>query len=148
MEASYLKQYKILWDTFNSEMQRFWTRFNILIGIEVAAGYGILKLLPDLSGHELAKGAVFLLMSVFSIITCLIVWRAISVYELLGLAILEVENESNNRLFLAGALQKIALKNQMSDLGTPHSMWYSLIIAVIFTLFWLFGLIFSLTQGN
>lgn len=148
MEASYIEQYKILWDTFNSEMQRFWMRFNILIGIEVAAGYGMLKLWPDLNGEEYAKWTVFLLMSVFSVITCLIVWRAISVYELLGFAIKELEDASNDRLFLVGAIQNVALKHHMSDLGTPHSMWLAIVIAAIFSIFWLFGLVFSLTNGG
>lgn len=149
MDETYLEQYKILWSTFNSEMQRFWVRFNILIGIEVAAGYGMLKLWPDLSGEDITKWAVFLLMSVFSVITCLIVWRAITVYQLLGATIRELEIASNNRLFLVGALSNVAEREQIStELSTPSAMWYAIIIATIFSMFWLLGLLFLLTNGG
>lgn len=148
MEESYLEQYKILWDTFNSEMQRFWMRFNILIGIEVAAAYGMLKLWPILSDDKLAKWAVFLLMSVFSVITCLIVWRAISVYELLGWSIKKLEDTSNDKFFLVGTIEEVALEHHVSNLGTPHSMCFALIIATIFSIFWLFGLVFSFTNSG
>ena len=139
MEASYLasrlEQYKILWDTLNGEMQRFWMRFNILIGIEVAV-YGMLQLWPNLNGDESAKWKVSFLMLVFSVITCFIVKRAISVYKLLVLAIQELEYTSNNNLFLVSVIQKVARKHHLLDLNKPRSMWLAFTIALIFSIFW------------
>lgn len=76
-----IEQYKIIWDTFNRETERFWNRFNVLIGVQIAVSIAILS--PILAKDNIiinfmAYGFLLLL----SVITTFILNRAIKIYEL------------------------------------------------------------------
>lgn len=139
-----IEQYKILWDTLNGEMQRFWFRFNVLIGVEIGAALLVLKTWEGFGDDILGKGFLLLIMTSFAVITCLIVFRAISIYRLLVCSISELEDreETKNSLYLVTILKSVAEREHISNISSPAAMHFASIISVIFFMAWLFSFLF------
>lgn len=149
MQNSTFEQYKLLWDAFNGEMQRFWTRFNILIGIEIVACYGILKLKQDINADNdngvIILGALLIVMIFFSISTCLIVHRAIGVYKIFYESLCYFESLKKGSLFLITLAEEMAEKIQIEKVENPKSMLMARTISILLSVVWIFATLFYLS---
>ena len=140
VSASTLEQYKVLWDTFNQEMQRFWFRFNILIGLELVAFFGFSTKLAEFRQNLEIFLVGLLMLAFFSWITVAIVWRAIQVYELLASLLLRFEEKAPKScpLFLVTWAQEISNSDGGTSVDKPNAMYWGLGIAVLGAVGWSF----------
>jgi len=67
-----LKQYELLVLTFNDEITRFWTRFNILMGLQMGGFVGILASTGVLTLNPSLFRLALLLMTLYSASTLLL----------------------------------------------------------------------------
>jgi hypothetical protein len=96
----YFEQYKILSTSFNDEITRFWSRFNILMGIQMGGFIGILaspKLL--FMSPELFR-LTLILMSMFSVSTTFIVFRGCMMHGAILRMLAMMEQDSKYELGL------------------------------------------------
>jgi hypothetical protein len=140
----FFEQYKILWDTFNGELQRFWVRFNVLISLELAGFYIFMKELAIFKSNEAIFGLSLLIMTSFSLLIVLIVWRAIGVYKLLVKLINEFEVESNETVYLISSMKRLSDRENIDNTSAPKQMYYALNIAFFFFIGWFFSLLYKL----
>ena len=93
-----LEQYKLLTSSFNDEITRFWSRFNILFGVEIIGLIGILNSLKILSSNIVLFRLTLILMLLYSISTFLIVWRGFMMHQNILKTLLKFEQKSEGKL--------------------------------------------------
>jgi len=142
VEDNYWEHYKLVFEAFNGEMNRFWLRFNVLTGLEVVAFYAFLKLDPLLTKEPLVFRFMLLFMVFFSILVFLIVWRAQDVYKILALLLVEIEEESEGKYFLISASKRLGEEHNIPSFKKPMAMYFASMISFIISIFWIFALLY------
>lgn len=125
---SKIEQYKILWELFNQEMHRFWLRYNVLIGIQIAVIVTVIKTLGD-ELKEISILVTFLLI-MLSIVTDQIVLRTIKIYKFNLRNIKEFE-ENNSEFDL------LTTNNNFESLESPYAYHLARWITVTLVIIWI-----------
>lgn len=127
-----LEQYKLAVGSWNQEMQRFWFRFNILVGLELVALIGLVAKYEDIKKHPFIVGIFLVVMVVYSLLTLAIVRHGIKVYKNIVSVLTAIEERSDERLFLIQLF--LAQPFPTKD---PQGMWYGFWIQAALTGVWL-----------
>lgn len=137
-----LEQYKLTFDAFNRETQRFWFRFNVLLGFEFAGLIGILVKIDVLALNLLLLKAALVFMLVYSVATFAIVLRGIRVY-LIFIEVIEwfEVREPRGRLHVIGLFKSKSkgriFKREWKIFSGPWSMYIAAGIAGWLVLMWI-----------
>lgn len=107
------EQYKLLTSSFNDEITRFWSRFNILFGVEIIGLIGILNSLKILSSNVVLFRLTLILMLLYSISTFLIVLRGFLMHQNILKTFLIFEQESEGKL----EILKLSKSNSKTPIG-------------------------------
>lgn len=107
------EQYKLLTSSFNDEITRFWSRFNILFGVEIIGLIGILNSLKILSSNVVLFRLTLILMLLYSISTFLIVLRGFLMHQNILKTLLIFEQESEGKL----EILKLSKSNSKIPIG-------------------------------
>ncbi|MBC8485060.1 MAG: hypothetical protein H8D45_03355 [Bacteroidetes bacterium] len=138
MDTDYnLEQYKILTTMFDNEISRFWSRFNILFGIEIVGLIGIFNSLELLILNSFLFRSTLIFMIFFSSATCIIVIRGFMMHENILHILFKLEKKSK------GKLQILNLSKSSSHIPIGFNQIIAIGITAIFILFWLSFLIFA-----
>jgi hypothetical protein len=100
MKETDLEQYKIISTSFNDEVTRFWSRFNILMGIQMGGFIGILASLKMLVSNPSLFRLALILMTLYSIATTLIVIRGHLMHETILRMLAMMEEDSEGELHI------------------------------------------------
>lgn len=130
-DADLLEQYKLAVGSWNQEMQRFWFRFNILVGLELAALIGLVAKYDDITKHPFIFGLLLTVMACYSLLTLGIVRHGINVYNNIVSVLTTIEQRSDDKLFLIRVF--LAQRLPMKD---PQGMWYAVGIQAALTFVW------------
>jgi len=93
-----LEQYKILSTSFNDEITRFWSRFNILMGIQMGGLIGVLASAKVLVMNPGLFRLALILMMLYSIATTIIVVRGHIMHETILRMLGMMEQDSKGEL--------------------------------------------------
>jgi hypothetical protein len=132
-----LKQYELLALTFNDEITRFWTRFHILMGLQMGGFVGILASTGILALNPGLFRLALILMTLYSITTAAVVSRGHLMHETLLRALALLERESNGRF------RMLSLCKQVSKVPIGLNQHLALVISGIFVLAWIAFLIWA-----
>ncbi len=135
----YIEKYKILWAAFDNEMGRFWQRYNILFSIQIVA-VSLFKLTETATVKPLVLIAICSVLSLLSLITVLIVKRAIDVYKINLEMITKFENDHSDFKLLTKEM-----KNPVDKLS-PKSYDYALILPFVLFVFWAIFVFFKICE--
>jgi len=134
-----IEQYKILWDLFNQEMQRFWLRYNVLIGIQIAVIVTILNSLTKNGEIDIYSILlIILILLMLSIITDGIVTRAIKIYKFNLKNIKKFEN--NHKKF------NLLTKDNFDKLIDPHAYYLARWLTRTLLIVWIGYIIYVLFE--
>ena len=143
-----IELYKILWEQLNGELSRFWSRFNVLLGIQLAFVVTLFKPMIENQNKDTVLWAVYLFLTVLSGVTLAIVNRAIKTYEFTFQAIMKFEKENkDNGINLITDLATGIKKNsheKFVDLSNPMAYKFARIIPVITGIVWSILFIFTI----
>ena len=103
MSNALLEQYKLAVTCLDSEITRFWTRFNILMGIQVGALVGVYASVPVLSANPMLFRILLILMVLFSASTAVINHRGSRFRQQLTGMVAALESQSDGKLVLFSA---------------------------------------------
>jgi hypothetical protein len=124
------EEIKLLIDFLDSEMSRFWTRFNIFAGIQIAAAIGMIQY-GKLSRKKkiFTRGALLLMVSI-SLIGALAIYRGHDLQRALVDRIQALEEKS--------ASQPV-VRPVLDDTMLPHNLVTCLcvVFAVICLIYWI-----------
>ncbi len=125
-----LDQYKLLFASFNDEVSRFWSRFNILMGIQMGGFIGVLASLKTLVLNPSLFRLALILMMLYSISTTIIAVRGHIMHEALLRTLGMMEQESKGELRILNLARKASRVpiglNQIVGIG----------IASVFSIAW------------
>ncbi len=125
MKDQYLKAH----DLFDSENNRFWTRFNIFTGLQLAIMAAFVSNYSSLSEFKFMSILSILTAMFFSIFTMLVTHRSFQVNVGMSKAIEHLEENDETLILL-----KTYLKNCKAPLG--GIVRYCFMISVILFVFW------------
>jgi hypothetical protein len=131
MKTTRLEQYKSLFPCFNGEVSRFWSRFNILMGIQMGAFIGILASLKMLVANPSLFRLSLLLMTLYSFATAVIAIRGHLMHEAVLRTLSIMESNSD------GELKLLALGRKSSGVPVGLNQNVGACIACIFIIVWL-----------
>ena len=131
------EQYKILTATFNDEVTRFWSRFNILMGIQMGGFIGILASLKTLFLNVGIFRLAIIFMIFYSVATALIVLRGYIMHESMIKMILKMERESD------GQFKIMSLAGKVSKVPVGLNQIVGICISTGFSIAWIVFLIHS-----
>jgi hypothetical protein len=77
--------------TLNSELDRFWSRFNVFTGIQVLTVVALMLAFDKLQIHPHTARAATMLLFLWSVTGALIIWRSIEIQQRLVQAIIAAE---------------------------------------------------------
>jgi len=77
--------------TLNSELDRFWSRFNAFSAIQVVAVVGLLLAFDQVQIHPHTARAANMLLFLWSVTGALIIWRSVEIQQRLFTAIVAAE---------------------------------------------------------
>ncbi len=77
--------------TLNSELDRFWSRFNLFAGIQVVAVVGLLLAFDQVQIHPHTARAANMLLFLWSLTGAVIIWRSAEIQQRLATAIVAAE---------------------------------------------------------
>ncbi len=77
--------------TLNSELDRFWSRFNVFAGIQVLAVVALMLAFDKVQIHPHTARAANMLLLLWSITGALIIWRSVEIQQRLVRAIVTAE---------------------------------------------------------
>ncbi len=130
-----LKQYELLVGLYDSEMSRFWVRFNIFVGMEFAGLIAMVVNPKFLVANPVLMRALLLFCAIFSLLVVLMVLRSISSSRLIPSILSRIEAKSDN---LANI---ISLSKKIDPLPQYINFLIALCISIIFSILWWFGFI-------
>lgn len=131
------EQYKILTTSFNNEVTRFWSRFNILMGIQMGGFIGILASLKTLFLNVGLFRLALIFMTFYSVATMIIVLRGHIMHESMIKMILTMERESD------GKLKILSLAGKVSKVPVGLNQIVGICISTGFSIAWIAFLIHS-----
>ncbi len=132
-----LKQYELLALTFNDEVTRFWTRFNILMGLQMGGFVGVLASTGILASNPGLFRLALILMTLYSVTTAEVISRGHLMHETLLRALALLERESDGRL------RMLSLCRQVSRVPIGLNQHIAIVIAVVFVLAWVAFLVWA-----
>ena len=135
-EPALQKQYKILVDVYQNETGRFWTRFNIFVGIQFVGLLGILSNLKILAANVVVFRSLMIFCGLLSALVVLIVVRGIMSSRMLIRMIAHLENQSQELMPL------VALTRKFDSLPQYVNLIVTLAISALFCLGWWLALIY------
>ena len=136
-----LDQWKMLASTFNDEITRFWTRFHIMIGLEMGGLVGILASSDILEPNSALFRTALLFMNCFAVGSAAIVWRGFLMHQTLLKALALVEEESG------GKLRLLELCGRVSRIPIGLNQVIAIVIASSFAILWLAFLVYGESVG-
>lgn len=128
--AGVLKQYELLAGIYDSEMSRFWTRFNIFVGMEFAGLIALIINPEFVVANSEILFSVLLFCSLFSLLVVLTVIRSISSARLFPKLFARIEAER------AELAEFMALVKKLDPLPQYVNFVIALVIAALFSLLW------------
>ena len=131
------EQYKIITTSFNDEVTRFWSRFNILMGIQMGGFIGILASLKTLFLNVGLLRLALIFMTFYSVATTIIFLRGHIMHESMIKMILMMERESD------GKLKILSLAGKVSKVPFGFNQIIGICIATGFAIAWIAFLIHS-----
>ena len=131
------EQYKILTTYFNDEVTRFWSRFNILMGIQMGGFIGILASLKTLFLNVGLFRLALIFMTFYSVATTIIALRGHIMHESMIKMILMMERESD------GKLKILSLARKVSKVPVGLNQIIGICISTGFSIAWIAFLIHS-----
>ena len=135
-----LEQYKILCSSFNDEISRFWSRFNILIGIEMVGFVGTLTAAKVLIANPALFRLTLLYMCIYSIAVAAIVWRGFLMHQSILRVLLLFEQKSEGKLTI---LQE---SRNTSRVPIGLNQIIAIAVAILFALLWVCIIILAEVQ--
>jgi len=132
-----LKQYELLVLTFNDEITRFWTRFNILMGLQMGGFVGVLASTGVLALNPSIFRLALTLMTLFSGSTLAVISRGHLMHESLLRALALLERESDGRFHI------LDTSRRASKIPIGLNQRFAIGIAAVFVLAWLCFLIWA-----
>ena len=137
IDPAELKQYELLALTFNDEISRFWTRFNILMGFQMGAFVGTLASTGILAANPGLFRLALILMTLYSISTAAVISRGHLMHQTLLRALDLLERESKGRF------RMLSLCRQTSKVPIGSNQQIAVVISVIFVLAWIAFLVLA-----
>lgn len=137
MKTSWMEQYKLLFSAFNDEASRFWSRFNILMGIQMGGFIGVLASMKTLVANPGLFRMSLILMTLYSVSTAVITARGHLMHEALLRALAMMEADSD------GELQILGLARKSSRVPVGLNQMVGICIAAVFVIAWLLFLIMA-----
>jgi hypothetical protein len=77
--------------TLNSELDRFWSRFNVFSGVQVVAVMGLMLAFDQVHIHPHTARAANMLLFLWSLTGAIIIWRSTEIQQRLATAIVAAE---------------------------------------------------------
>lgn len=137
MKPTWMEQYKLLFAAFNDEISRFWSRFNILVGIQMGGFIGVLASVRILVANPGLFRLSLALMTLYSFATAVITVRGHLMHEALLQALAMMEADSG------GEIQLLGLARRSSRVPFGLNQIVGICIASIFFICWLSFLIMA-----
>ena len=131
MNPTMLDQYKLLFSAYNDEVSRFWSRFNILMGIQMGAFVGIVASIKSLVPNAGLFRLSLVLMTLYSFATTVITVRGHFMHEALLRALGVMEEDSK------GELRILHLSRKASRIPVGFNQLIGICIALIFSVSWM-----------
>jgi hypothetical protein len=126
-----MEQYKLLLDQYDNEMNRYWTRFNVGLGFQIALLLVFINGLSVLSANPHLFRLLLFLANVFSWGFLVVVFRGLNVQSALLHAIRSLEEESK------GELKLLTLVEKGTRLPLVVNQIVATIQALVLSLFWI-----------
>ena len=127
------KKIELLISTLNSEMSRFWTRFNIFGAVQVAAAVALIANAEFLKLNVAISRALLTLLLTFSVVGAIAIFRGYDLQRSIVLTLSEIEQDQPE----ADRLLAMTHRNMRCPL------YFSNITCIVFgflcSLFWLVG---------
>lgn len=144
-----LEQYKLAVTCLDSEITRFWTRFNILMGVQVGALVGVYASVPVLSANPMLFRILLILMVLFSASTAVINHRGSRFRQQLIGMVAAIESQSEGKLMLFTTASTTLPKSRGSvSAGIQEvAVWISIVSALawVASLLWSEAMKYSFT---
>ncbi len=141
-----IEQYKILWESLNHEMNRFWNRYNVLLGIQIAIIVTVVKSLLETSNDNNEFIVfVYLFLCLLSFVTCAIVERAIAVYEFSYKQICAYEKRNKNNGVDLITEADLTSEARTIDISVPRAYQIALVIPVMLFVGWALAFMYEIT---
>ena len=105
-ETAIQKQYELVIGVYQDETGRFWTRFNIFVGIQFAGLIGILSNLKALKANPDIFRYVLLICALLSVLVIIICFRGVSSARMLLKLIAHIESKSKELLPLTDLIRQ------------------------------------------
>ena len=131
-----LKQYELLAGFYDSEMSRFWVRFNIFVGMEFAGLIAMVINPKFLVANPHLMCALLLFCALFSMLVVLMVIRGISSARLLPKLISRIEAKSED------LAEIIELTRKLDPLPQYINFLIALGISGLFSVLWWLAFVF------
>ncbi len=125
MKDQYLKALEI----FDADNTRFWTRFNVSIGLQLIMAVGLASNYKALIGNIFFGCLTILVALAFSIFTVLVMWRSLQINIGMFNALQDLEDKDQSLILL-----KTYSKHSQSPNGIMAR--YCLGMSSLLTLFW------------
>ena len=136
-----LEQYKVLLTMYNSEMNRFWTRFNIFLGLQVAIFIAMLSSSKFLVSNPSIFRFGTICVVILSLAGSLINLRGYGVQRMFINAIGKLEDESKGTLVLLKTFRRV------SNVSLVVNGFIAVAVGFLMTAIWVFLLIYFETIG-
>lgn len=132
-----LELYKLITMSFDNEITRFWSRFNILMGTQMVGFVGVFASAKTLFLNPGLFRLALILMTFYSMATTAIVIRGYIMHETLLKMIIWIERESE------GKIRILALSEEASKVPIGLNQIFAICISVVFSVGWIIFLIFA-----
>lgn len=131
------EQYKILTNSFNDEITRFWTRFNILMGIQMGGFVGVLASSKVLILNTDLFRLSLILMVLYSAAATIIVVRGHIMHDTIIKMLIMLEQNSD------GQLKLLSLAGNATKIPIGLNQRAAIFVAAVFTITWVAFLIIA-----
>lgn len=136
-----MEQYKLIMTMFDNEMNRYWLRYNLFLGFEIALFIGIVSSLKFLVLNSWLFCIVLAFVLAFSFGFFIIVLRGYSIQIVLQKVISEIEQNSNGKLIIFSSIKS------KSRLPLYINGMISLILVFIILIFWIVFFLFIILNN-
>ncbi len=125
-----LKQYEMMGAFYDNESQRYWVRFNIFIGIQLAALIAIITQIQLLVLNPGIFRGILVFFGILSILILIIVHRGLISIKLIYTLAKEIESLSE------GKLKLMSMLGEHTKVTPLVNQFISSVIALLFTVMW------------
>ena len=125
------KSFEMLWGTYDSEMGRFWTRFNLFVVVQAASAFGVLTALKTLVENPALFRALLVFLGLLSLLALAVVVRGIFTQAMFYQLFSEIQNDFPLLQFLLRPAVLSRYTNGLLAVGVSSLMstawWFALI---------------------